>query len=49
MTVFDLKPTDGPHNRTSDLKKHPFTETLYYPTHVSTHVFSRPATNFPKN
>jgi hypothetical protein len=36
MTVLDPKPTDGPHNRTSNLKKQrPFTETSCHPTHVS--------------
>jgi hypothetical protein len=51
MTVSDLKPTDGPHNNTSHLKKeHPFTETSCHPTHVSDiRIFSRTATNFPKN
>jgi hypothetical protein len=35
MTVLDLKPNDGPHNKTSNLKKQrPFTETSCHPTYV---------------
>jgi hypothetical protein len=36
MTVLDLKPNDGPHDKTSNFKKQrPFTETSCHPTHVS--------------